>query len=124
MEIIEPKIWDQHFCLNPTFLGPNFFFFRTKCFFRDQIFYQHYQFDCNYRFPCLPCHECCKKYKGIGNVPKSFVLFATFMSGQGTPGQYKVTKYTKNLTTLIWPEERSCCQVQPSRLHFDYQNLS
>ena len=31
-------------------------------------------------------------------------------------GQSKVAKYTKNLAMLLWPEERCCCQVQPSRL--------
>ena len=62
------------------------------------------------------CHKC----KGIGNVSKSFVLVATFMSGQGTPGQSKVAKYTKNLATFLWLEERSCCQVQPYRLKLSY----
>ena len=33
------------------------------------------------------------------------------------PGQSKVAKYTKNLATLLWPEERYCCQVQPSRMN-------
>ena len=32
-------------------------------------------------------------------------------------GKSKVAKYTKNLATLLWPEERCCCQVQPSRLN-------
>ena len=54
------------------------------------------------------------QHKGIGNVSKSFVLFATFMRGQDTQEQSKVAKYTKNLATLLWPEERCCCQVQPS----------
>ena len=34
-----------------------------------------------------------------------------------SPGQSRVAKYTKNLATLLWPEERCCCQVQPSRLN-------
>ena len=58
-----------------------------------------------------------QNHKGIGNIPKFFVLFATFLRGQGTTGQYKVAKYTKNLATLLWPEEHSCSQVQPSRLN-------
>ena len=41
------------------------------------------------------------------------------MSGQGTPGQSKVAKNTKDLATLLWPEDRTCCQVQPSRLKYD-----
>ena len=55
---------------------------------------QRYQFLCisgKFRFPDglsgLPWYEHCKKYKGIGNIPKSFVLFEAFMRGQGTHGQ-------------------------------------
>ena len=53
------------------------------------------------------------------------------MRDKGSPGQSKVAKYAKNLATLLWPEESSCCQVQPSRLNFvrckkviDSQNVS
>ena len=37
-------------------------------------------------------------------------------------GKSKVAKYTKNLATLLWPEERCCCQVQPSRLNYSKHN--
>ena len=37
--------------------------------------------------------------------------------------QSKVAKYTKNLATFLWPEERSSCQVQPSRLNLVDPNL-
>ena len=46
------------------------------------------------------------------------------MSGQGTPGQSKVAKNTKDLATLLWPEDRTCCQVQPSRLKMPKYNVT
>ena len=49
-----------------------------------------------------------------------FLFWHSFMRQQicnVAPGQSKVTKYTKNLATLLWPEEHCCCQVQPSWLN-------
>ena len=47
---------------------------------------------------------------GQNNVTNSFVFFATFMPGQTTEiRESKVARNTKELATLLWPEQLSCC---------------
>ena len=54
------------------------------------------------------------KESGQSNIARlcdfRFVFFATFMPGQTTEiKESKVARNTKELVTLLWPEERSCC---------------